>query len=220
MCFFPVKCQRRLSSSPTTPLNSEKRSERGRPLGGKSSLACQTAWMSPLSYSNDSLTRVSAEPRGCGKVPRHRAARRVSAEVSPESEEESFCCLHSSTHAVNVEHQERSRKELRGVRCVSWMFVNRLCSVHFNFTSPKNDFISHKPFFFPPASFSLIKVRKQDALKAFLHTIYQKMNQSCTVHGGHRRFHHRNTTRKLKISKSQMNPRWKGVCGGSVRFCC
>lgn len=151
MCFCPVKCQRSPSSRPTTPLNSEKRSEQGPPLGGESTLACQTAWISPLGYGNVSLTRVGAELRGCGDVTRHRAARRVSSEVSPESEEESFCCLHSSAHAVNVEHQERSMKELSRVRRVSWMFVNRLfTNIQFNFTSPKNDFIGHKPFLFPP----------------------------------------------------------------------
>lgn len=103
LCFCPVKCQRSPSSRLTTPRNSEKRSEQGRPLGGESSLACQTAWISPLGYGNVSLTRVGAEPRRCGDVTRHRAAGRVSAEVRPESEEESFCCLHSSAHAVNVE---------------------------------------------------------------------------------------------------------------------
>lgn len=126
MCFCPVKCQHSPSSRPTTPLNSEKRSGQGQQPGGESSLSGQTAWISPLGYGNVSLTRVSAEPRGRGDVTRHRAARRVSAEVSPDNEEESFCCLHSSVHAVNVEHQERSRKELSRVRCVSWMFVNTL----------------------------------------------------------------------------------------------
>lgn len=120
MCFCPVKCQRSPSSRPTTPLNSEKRSEQGRPLGG------ETFCFSPLGFGNISLTRVGAEPCGCGDVTRHRAARRVSAEVSPDGEEESFCCLHSSSHAVSVEHQERSRKELSGVRCAFCMFVNKL----------------------------------------------------------------------------------------------
>lgn len=119
MCFCPVKCQRGPGSRPTAPLNPEKRSEQGRALGGETSLACQTAWIPPLGYGNVSLTRVGAEQRGCGDITRHRAARRVSAEASRESEEEKICCLHSSAHAVNVEHQERSRKELRVLSLIS-----------------------------------------------------------------------------------------------------
>lgn len=105
----------------TTPLNPEKRSESGVERSEVNHLRrVKPAWISPLGYGNISLTRVGAEPRGCGDVTRHRAARRVSAEVSPDGEEESFCYLHSSAHAVSVEHREREKQEgtHRGQMCV------------------------------------------------------------------------------------------------------